>query len=245
MRRRRSDDGFLMNLTPLEQSIDYRFEDGRLLETALRHSSFVNENPNSGLQDNERLEFLGDAILNSIVSRLLMDYYPRLNEGELSRLRSLLVNKAQLAGIARRLDLGSYLLLGKGESQSQGRRKDSILADAFEALVAAVYLDGGFDRAFDTVSRLFTPMFDPGMPEKHFDYKSRLQEQVQAMRQATPEYTVIGQTGPDHNKTFEVELAVAGIRTCGAGSSKKTAEQEAAEKALSLLEGIENSKNHH
>lgn len=234
---------FLINTKALEHRLGYRFEDGRLLETALRHSSFVNENPNSGLQDNERLEFLGDAILNSIVSRLLMDHYPRLNEGELSRLRSLLVNKTRLAGIARHLDLGAFLMLGKGELQTFGRSKESILADGFEALVAAVYLDGGFDRAFDTVSRLFLPMFEPGMPEKHFDYKSRLQEQVQAMRQASPEYTVIGETGPDHDKTFEVELAVAGIRSRGTGSSKKAAEQEAAERALGLLEGGENKEN--
>jgi len=234
-----------MNTAPLVNRLGYLFEDGSLLETALRHSSFVNENSNMGLQDNERLEFLGDAILNSIVSRLLMDHYPHLSEGELSRLRSNLVNKARLARIARKLDLGAFLVLGKGELQTMGRRKESILADAFEALVAAIYLDGGFDRAFDIIGGLFIPLLAPDMPEKHFDYKTRLQEQVQAIRQTSPEYTVIGETGPDHDKTFEVEVTVTGIRTRGTGSSKKAAEQEAAKRALCLLDGPENKEKHH
>lgn len=236
-----------MNTKLLERRLGYFFKDGSLLAIALRHSSFVNENADMGLDDNERLEFLGDAILSGIVSRLLMDHYPRQPEGELSRLRSNLVNKTQLAELARQLDLGAFLALGKGELQSFGRRKESILADAFEALVAAIYLDDGFDRAFDIIGSLFIPLLAPDMPEKYFDYKSRLQEKVQAMRHAPPEYTVIGETGPDHDKTFEVELIAADIRARGAGSSKKAAEQEAAAKALSLLEpeGGENSKNHH
>jgi ribonuclease III len=234
-----------MNTATLEHQLGYLFKDGCLLETALRHSSYVNENLNMGLQDNERLEFLGDAILNGIVSRLLMDHYPHLPEGELSRLRSNLVNKTQLAKIARQLNLGTFLALGKGELQTLGRRKDSILADAFEALVAAIYLDSGFDRAFDIVGRLFIPLLAPDMPEKHFDYKTRLQEQVQAMRQTSPEYVVVGETGPDHQKIFEVEVTVAGIRTKGAGSSKKAAEQEAAERAMGMLDGPDNEENHH
>ncbi len=233
----------MMTTLDLEQRLGYVFTDKHLLSTALRHSSFVNENAESGYEDNERLEFLGDAVLSGIVSRLLMDRYPRLHEGELSRLRSNLVNKVQLAGLARQLDLGAFLLLGKGELQSFGRRKESILADAFEALVAAVYLDGGFDRAFEVIGRLFIPLLAPDMPEKHFDYKSRLQEQVQAMRQPPPEYVIIAETGPDHHKTFEVELTAAGIRTHGKGPSKKVAEQNAAEKAIVLLDSIEKSDN--
>ena len=233
----------MMSTTDLEQRLGYCFNDRHLISTALRHSSFVNENAESGYEDNERLEFLGDAILNGIVSRLLMDHYPRLHEGELSRLRSNLVNKIQLAALARQIDLGAFLLLGKGELQSFGRRKESILADAFEALVAAVYLDGGFDRAFEVIGRLFIPLLAPDMPEKHFDYKSRLQEQIQAMRQPPPEYTIVAETGPDHHKTFEVELTVAGIRTHGRGTSKKAAEQNAAEKAIGLLDSVANREN--
>jgi ribonuclease III len=225
-----------MDLEPLQQQIAYTFNNKALVETALQHSSFVNENPTSGLQDNERMEFLGDAILNAIISHLLMARHPELKEGELSKIRSLLVNKAHLAKVAKQIHLGEFLQLGKGEIQSSGRKKASILADAFEALLAAVYLDGGFDRAYALIQRLFEDFFNTiSTSAIYFDYKSRLQELVQATLKSQPEYVIISENGPDHDKTFEVALSVGEIRTTGKGKSKKAAEQEAAKSALELL----------
>ncbi|MCU0599146.1 MAG: ribonuclease III [Desulfobacterales bacterium] len=225
-----------MDLEPLEQNISYTFTNKALIQTALQHSSFVNENPAKALEDNERLEFLGDAILNAIISHLLMTRHPELKEGELSKIRSLLVNKTHLAKVAKQINLGQFLRLGKGEVQSSGRKKASILADAFEALLAAVYLDGGFDQATLLIQHLFEDFFNTvSTPWIYFDYKSRLQELVQAALKSQPEYVIISENGPDHDKTFEVELSVGDVRTRGKGKSKKTAEQEAAKLALELL----------
>jgi len=225
-----------MDLENLEKDLTYTFTNKALLETAIQHSSFVNESLPSGLEDNERLEFLGDAILNAVISHLLMIRYPQLKEGELSKIRSHLVNKSQLARIAKTISLGNYLRLGKGELQSSGRKKISILADAFEAVIAAVYLDGGFDKVHSLIQQLFFDIFDSiSIATIYFDYKSRLQEFAQATLKSPPEYTIISETGPDHDKTFEVELSVGNIQTNGKGKSKKAAEQEAAKKALELL----------
>jgi len=225
-----------MESEPLEQQISYTFTNKTLLETALQHSSFVNENPSAALEDNERLEFLGDSILNAIISHLLMTRHPELKEGELSKIRSLLVNKAHLAKVAKQIHLGDFIRLGKGEIQSSGRKKASILADAFEALLAAVYLDGGFDRAYALIQRLFEDFFNTiSTSAVYFDYKSRLQELVQAKLKSQPEYVIISENGPDHDKTFQVELSVGDVRTTGKGKSKKAAEQEAAKSALELL----------
>lgn len=225
-----------MDLEPLEQNISYTFTNKALIQTALQHSSFVNENPATALEDNERLEFLGDAILNAIISHLLMTRHPELKEGELSKIRSLLVNKTHLAKVAKQVNLGQFLRLGKGEIQSSGRKKASILADAFEALLAAVYLDGGFDRASLLIQHLFEDFFNTVSTSGiYFDYKSRLQELVQAALKSQPEYAIISENGPDHDKTFEVELSVGDVRTRGKGKSKKAAEQEAAKSALELL----------
>jgi ribonuclease III len=224
-------------IAEIEKTLAYRFKSKSLLEEALRHSSFVNEHIDCQLRDNERLEFLGDAVLNLIIGHLLMRHYPEMKEGDLSRTRAHLVNETQLAEIARDIDLGAYLLLGKGEIQTRGREKASILADAFEALVAAVYLDGGFEAARKLIENKFLPLLD----ENHriidlLDDKSHLQELVQEKQGIMPQYEVIHEEGPDHNKTFWVRLSVLGIETHGVGKSKKIAEQDAARKAMQILE---------
>lgn len=220
------------DFSSLEEKLEYRFADRTLLAAALRHRSYVHENPESGT-DNERLEFLGDAVLNLIVSHILMELFPNLTEGELSRTRAGLVNEERLAGAASSIRLGDYLLLGKGESRSNGRHKNSILADTFEALVAAVYLDGGFAAAFDLIRTHFSPFFEAVETEENpvYDYKSLLQEHVQSKHLDMPAYEIIAESGPDHNKTFRVALTVNGLRTEGVGKNKKAAEQDAAQKA--------------
>jgi ribonuclease III len=220
----------------LEQKIQYFFKDKDFLLESLQHSSWVNENPEKNLRDNERLEFLGDAVVNLAVATCLMDKFPELNEGDLSRIRANLVNETQLAILARELELGPYLLLGKGELLTNGREKNSILADAFEAVVAAVYLDGGFNNAFGFVKRCFDPLLiDAVSPESNLDFKSRLQEIVQTRQTEMPEYKIIKENGPDHNKTFHVRIEVFDIVAIGVGKSKKMAEQDAARTALELL----------
>jgi ribonuclease III len=224
------------DLIKFQNKINYIFNDLEILAQALRHSSFVNENLDLNIQDNERLEFLGDAVLNLVVGHLLMKCYPELHEGDLSKIRAGMVNESQLASIARQIDLGSYIQLGKGEIQTRGWEKKSILANTFEAVVAAVYLDGGFDAAFKIIDDRFSPLFESvvASPANH-DYKSRVQELVQMKHQEMPVYTVVRESGPDHNKTFRVRLEVGDMQTEGAGKSKKAAEQEAARKGLEIL----------
>ncbi|AQU99823.1 MULTISPECIES: ribonuclease III [Desulfococcus] len=232
----------MMKLSKLEYKIDYRFKNKDLLEEACRHSSFVNEQPEThtpgmSMRDNERLEFLGDAVLNLVVGHMLMDRYPEMPEGDLSRMRAHLVNESELASVAREIDLGDFLLLGKGESQSNGREKKSILADAFEAVIAAIYLDGGFDAAFHFVrGRFSAKVLGTTAPVSRADYKSRLQEIVQTTHKVMPTYQVIGESGPDHDKTFAVRITVCDLEAEGVGKSKKTAEQDAARRILKLLE---------
>ncbi len=219
--------------SPIEDLLRYSFKDKQLMEEALRHSSFVNEATESGLHDNERLEFLGDAVLNLAVGHLLMKRYATLNEGDLSRMRSALVNEHQLASLARRLDLGLHIQLGRGEAQTGGHEKNSILAGTFEALIAAVYIDGGFGAAFDLVEGLFRPLISQmERTDAHVDFKSQLQELVQSCPGQMPCYAVVRDEGPDHDKTFWVRLKVMEVETEGEGKSKKAAEQDAARKAL-------------
>ena len=220
----------------IEQKLGYQFNSRDLLEEALRHSSYVNEQSDSELRDNERFEFLGDAVLNLIVGHILMERYPDLKEGDLSRTRANLVNENHLAIMARSIDLGAGLLLGKGEIQTNGMEKNSILAGAFEALMAAVYLDGGFKAAFKIIENNFVPFLDKIYPTiDNYDYKSRLQEWVQEKHGSIPCYKVIREEGPDHAKTFWVSVKVFDIETEGTGKSKKAAEQDAACKALEIL----------
>ncbi|MGD9280983.1 MAG: ribonuclease III [Desulfobacterales bacterium] len=220
----------------IEQKLGYQFQSRDLLDEALRHSSYVNEQPDSELRDNERFEFLGDAVLNLIVGHILMERYPDLKEGDLSRTRANLVNETHLAIMARSIDLGAGLLLGKGEIQTNGKEKNSILAGAFEALMAAVYLDGGFKAAFKIIENNFVPFLDKIHPAiDNYDYKSRLQEWVQEKHGNIPDYQVVREEGPDHAKTFWVSVKVFDIETEGTGKSKKVAEQDAARKAIEIL----------
>ncbi len=219
----------------LQDKLLYRFSKPDLLETALCHRSYAYEQ-STKTDDNEKLEFLGDAVLNLIVSHILMTRFPELNEGELSRIRASLVNENRLAAVARCIDLGEYVQLGKGESKSKGSKKKSILSDTFEALMAAVYLDGGYISAFEVIERLFSSHFNTIEKKPPlYDYKSLLQELVQNRYHQVPEYRIVGSEGPDHDKTFHVVLVVCDIETEGFGKSKKAAEQDAAKKAFDIL----------
>lgn len=221
----------------LEIALGYHFNNPEHLTGALCHSSYVNEQAKTGLASNERLEFLGDAVLNLVISHLLMQRYPDLAEGELSRNRAHLVNETQLAVIAREISIGPHLRLGKGEEQTEGREKNSILADAVEAVIAAIYMDGGFDAAFKFVENHFSERLRSANQKRHeTDYKSRLQEQVQSTYHQIPRYEVVDTSGPDHDKTFRVKMSVADIVAEGAGKSKKMAQQEAARAGLDLLD---------
>ena len=224
-------------LASLENALGYQFENIDLLQEALRHSSYVNEQQASALRDNERLEFLGDAVLDLVISHMLMTDFPKTREGDLSRMRATIVNESQLAAVAQDLDLGQHLLLGRGEIMSSGQEKSSILADALEAIVAAVYLDGGLSAAFQVIERQFSEAIselNTGIATE--DFKSRLQEFVQVRFKTIPDYTVVAESGPDHDKTFAVRLEVGSVlSTRGEGKSKKAAEQAAAREALQEL----------
>jgi ribonuclease-3 len=210
--------------------LDYRFRDPALAELALTHRSM-------GRPNNERLEFLGDALLGAIVAEMLYEAHPRASEGELSRLRAQLVNGQALAVIARELELGDGLKLGPGELKSGGYRRDSILADAFEALVASVYLDGGFEACRHTVRGLFAQRV-ADLPRSSKDAKTRLQEWLQARGLPLPVYELTGSHGEDHAKVFEVACSIAEpapLRADASGPSRRAAEQDAAEIVLGQL----------
>lgn len=224
----------------LEEVLGHRFRDRELLITALTHRSYANEQHGSERQDNEKLEFLGDAVLDLVVGHLLMERYPKLREGQLSVTRSQVVSEAGLSDLAEKLDLGQWLFLGKGERRSGGKHKPSILADAMEALIAAVYLDGGFTASWALVGRLFEQSLASVEETGFYDFKTRLQELAQARLKATPVYAVVGDTGPDHAKIFEVSVEILGREWGRAhGRSKKRAEQMAAANAAFLLEGAD------
>ena len=191
----------------------------------------------AGLEDNERLEFLGDAVLDLAVSHLLMEKNSGADEGELSRFRSMVVDETGLHDVAGRLDLGSYLLLGRGEDQSLGRQKPSILADVTEALIGAIYLDGGFDVTKKIIEKLFAPLLEKVRTDDLVqDFKSLLQEFTQQAFKSLPKYRLTEETGPAHDKVFRIALAVNGIVLAeGMGKSKKEAEQHAAKEAFSRL----------
>jgi ribonuclease-3 len=222
----------------LQETLHYTFNNLELLEEALRHSSYVNEQPDAELRDNERLEFLGDAVLNLVIGHLLMQTFPQMREGDLSRIRANMVNETQLAEIARGVDLGSYLLLGKGELQNNGREKSSLLANALEAVVAAIFLDNGLEAAAAVIQYHFKELVESAPTAAiDQDYKSRLQEAVQSTIREIPQYRVVNESGPDHEKIFTVSMTVGKIQTQGTGRSKKAAEQDAARNGLALLEG--------
>jgi ribonuclease-3 len=221
----------------LEAKLGHVFRDRRLLETALTHKSFINENPNSGHEDNERLEFLGDAVIGLTVGHLLMESQPLRSEGELSRSRASIVNEHGLASVADELGLGEWLFLGRGEEQTGGRRKPSILADACEAVMAAIYLDSGYEAAFRVVRQLVEPRLRGVQDAAAADHKTRLQERAQALLHCTPRYSLVAESGPDHEKVFDVVLTLNGREYArGQGKSKKEAEQRAAAIALAALD---------
>jgi ribonuclease III len=224
------------NISKLTKKLKYKFKNIALLEEALRHRSYVNEQ-NIDMNDNERFEFLGDAVLSLVVGNILMLRHPEFKEGDLSMIRADLVNETQLAGIARSLDVGRHVQLGKGEAQTKGMDKNSILSDTYEAIIASVYLDGGYSAAYRMIEYHFSFLFDSisARSTNHY-YKSQLQELVQTTSHLIPVYKVIKERGPDHDKTFTVQLNVGRIVTIGAGKSKKLAEQDAARKALDILE---------
>jgi ribonuclease III len=223
----------------LQRAIDYRFRDRGLLEHAMTHTSKANEDVSGGVIDNESLEFLGDAVLGFIIADLLFTEFPEFNEGQKSKIKAALVSTATLARLADTLGLGEHLLLGRGEEKTGGRRKQALLADGYEALIAAIYLDGGVEQARAFVTREFASFVaevrSRGIVGQ--DYKSALQEHLQKQDQATlPEYRLTGTIGPDHRKHFQVEVLVRGQAIAeGTGPSKKEAEQEAARLALDVL----------
>ena len=227
----------------LEGKIGYAFKDRKLLENAFVHKSYVNENPSSGRNNNQRLEYLGDSVLGLVVSHILMEKFPTLHEGELSMTRAETVSEGSVAEVAEKLGLGEWLFLGKGEENTGGRRKPSLLADACEAMIAAVYLDGGYAPAFSVVSKLFLPRIASlEDPPGFTDFKTRLQERAQSLYKETPRYTVLQEVGPDHAKVFQVSVTLGEkVYSTSVGRSKKEAEQRAAEAALFLLEGEDRS----
>jgi ribonuclease-3 len=221
----------------LQSALDYRFHNHRLLEEALTHKSYVNEHRAVSGVDNERLEFLGDAVLSLVVSEQLAALLPHAPEGALSKHKARLVSESMLVDVAKRLQLGPCLRLGRGEEVSGGREKQSLLADAVEAVIAAVHLDGGLDASRRVVARLFNQEFSQVVNRRHLpgedDYKTQVQEWCQRRFDMLPSYTVVGESGPDHDKVFDVEVTVNGeVVGRGRGRSKKEAEQSAAKQAL-------------
>jgi len=221
----------------LEEGLGYTFRNPELLVRAFCHASYVNEQMDLNLEDNERLEFLGDAVLDLAISHLLMHRFGEAREGDLSKFRAMLVDEAGLYEVAKRLRLGDYLLLGKGEEQSLGREKPSILADTTEALIGAIYLDAGFARAREMIADHFSPLLERvGTRELIHDFKSLLQEYTQQTCKTLPRYRLIKETGPAHDRSFQVTLSLMGETLAeGEGRSKKEAEQNAARDAFFLL----------
>ncbi len=227
----------MADLTVLQQTLGVSFNDPSLLEQALVHSSYINENPSFTLVSNERLEFLGDAVLGLVVAEKIYQDLPNFTEGEMTKLRAALVCRDTLAHLARTIGLGDYLYLGKGEEASGGRRKPANLAGALEAVIAAVFLDRGPAITSDLVLRLIGEELRKAVSEgTGVDYKSQLQELVQAKKQQAPIYRVVEATGPDHDKMFTVEVRLGDtVLGRGSGKSKKMAEAEAARSALEQL----------
>ena len=220
----------------LEKKLGYEFKDRALLERAMVHSSYANENRQLGLECNERLEFLGDSVLGLAVARHLFLSFPGMPEGRMTRLRAELVCEQSLYSVAQRLGLGKYLMLGRGEEMTGGRERQSILADCVEAVIAAMYLDGGMDIATEFISRMILADLDPGAHAASGDHKTELQELIQRHSGQVLAYELVGESGPDHCKTFTARVTLNGVAIGeGEGRSKKEAEQAAACRALEEL----------
>ncbi|WMJ23685.1 ribonuclease III [Paludicola sp. MB14-C6] len=219
----------------LEVLLGYQYKNNSLLKVALTHSSFANEGKKGG-KNNERLEFLGDSVLSIIVAEHLFNHYKHLPEGELTKYRAALVCEKSLYQFALQINLGEYLLLGKGEENTGGRTRPSILADAFEAIIASIYLDGGLEQARKFVLRFIPETIDTNKVSVLSDYKTALQEIIQKNKEEKIEYVLIKELGPDHNKLFVVEVHLnSNVIGVGKGRSKKQAEQFAAKEALELM----------
>ena len=223
----------------LEKKLNYTFRNPELLHEALSHSSYANEHRSAGRRSNERLEFLGDSVLGFVTAEFLFVQHPDLPEGDLTRIRAALVCEQSLYEVARKLDLGAYLKLGRGEEAGGGRQRSSILADATEAVFAAVYLDGGIGAASALIHRvLLDAEKEEVVEERRRDYKTALQELVQRQADQVLSYRMIGEEGPDHDKTFRAQVLLNDQPVgTGSGHSKKEAEQSAAKDALSRMEG--------
>ena len=225
-----------LQILKLQEKLNYTFNDPSILIKALTHSSFANEGGNKENESNERLEFLGDSLLGMTVALLIFNGKPELSEGQMTKLRAELVCESSLAELALELDLGTYLLLGRGEKNTGGSKRPSILSDAVEAVIAAIYLDGGFEPVRQFVSDFFVTRLSS--PSKGFtDFKTRLQESIQVKKGQTLVYELIDEFGPDHDKSFTVDVKLNNKTLgTGKGKSKKRAEQEAAKAAINILE---------
>ena len=223
-------------LEQLEETINYEFEDKELLQRAVTHKSFPNENPELDIKNNERLEFLGDSVLNLVISTYLFSNFPDYPEGKLAKMKAILVSSTILADISRKLNLNQFVLLGKGEEMTGGRNRDSILADSMEAVIGAIYLDQNRNKktASEFILNNFKEDIDYVVEGRHIrDYKTLLQETIQKNNQERPEYIVSDEKGPDHNKTFIINVKLRDETLgLGKGNSKKEAEQKAAKAAL-------------
>jgi ribonuclease-3 len=222
----------------LQARIGYRFRDRGMLEHALTHKSRAAEDVSGGVADNESLEFLGDAVLGLVVADALFRQYPAYTEGQKSKVKAAVVSTQSLARHAEHIRLGEHLILGRGEEKTGGRFKQALLADAYEALIAAIYLDGGLDAAAAFLRRELGDAINEGSEQTFArDYKSALQERLQALGRGLPEYRIAGETGPDHRKVFSIEVVVRGeVLGAATGKAKKEAEQEAARLALEQLD---------
>lgn len=225
-------------LKQFEKLLGYSFKRREHLQRALTHKSYANEMRLSASEHNERYEFLGDAVLELAISHLLMEQFPDHSEGELSKFRAAVVNEERLAQLASHIDLGKFLYLGKGEELTGGRLKPSLLSNAFEAVLGAVYLDRGFPKVLAVVKAQYASVLLHAGGEGFVkDYKTRLQEESQGRFRAVPRYRLVKESGPDHRKTFEVALLIQGEQmSVGQGATKKAAEQDAARQALEKLE---------
>ena len=225
------------DLERLQKRLGITFKDKSLLEQALVHRSYIHENPDFELPDNERLEFLGDSLLGMVIAEKVYEDFPQLSEGGMTKLRAALVRKETLARLAESLGLGDYIYMGHGEESSGGRAKQSILVGAFEAVIAAILIDQGFDVCRGFVRRTFEGEVARVAGERvDIDYKSQLQEAIQAKHKLAPTYRVVGMKGPDHDREFTVEVSVNGaVIGSGRGKSKRQAEMAAAQAALESL----------
>ena len=223
-----------MNFSKFEEKIGVNFKDKNLLRQAFTHRSYLNENPSLALEQNERLEFLGDAVLELAITEYLYKKYPQKTEGEMTALRAALVNAVALSEVANNLNIGDFLLLSKGEAKSLGKARQYILANAFEALIGAIYLNGGYEETFDFLEKnLFGKIEEVIEKKLWIDAKSLFQEKAQELESVTPAYKVLAESGPDHEKVFTVGVFLGDeLITDGYGASKQEAEQDAARKAL-------------